>query len=712
MQITLNPQLSSTSVSLSLQGEDETGAFATAVAALEALQLAEPEWKAGSRGAFVPADARSEDQDSDLSKEVTALTGVTQFQQSLSNASVQAPAQVFENMVNSKMGADASEGSFALPAARSEGETSGLSARAFGKQDVVREQETTVGGGAKALQPRAELSILDVGQAGSVLEKGGGPVQAKPHSSEELQAATVWIVPKTSLSGGALAGTWGIPDGRGGGSGVDIAALSPPDFAKVQSHSDLPSSAAPLSRFQLTEIGAQPARPTVVPTPGPEIALSPQAQNQGGYAASASADRRNLYSSQAVTRASLLHVPSFSASAPPHVDADMPNPHATFPDTTASSPIGLAPPVASQALNDAQFGLSGQRTERQPLPGDGGRHAVNAHLPSLAYQSAIKNADLSEMTQTGLQTAKPESVALPAAAAAADLAHHRDPTVVSRAWDDARQPALRADFFFDASPAVSESVALHSASLMKRPISVSGVQTADTALLNSKTLTSHSDSAMSHAEPRAAPLEGRKHASLPHQPVQTTQVATGGIGQEDGLGDPIHMAADDKNVGQSMLHSLRDSATQVPLPPALMTLPFPAAPGSPFAHPVSQLILKAAHPDGLRTVELSLSPEELGKLRFDIVAHGDRLAVMVFAERPEALDLLRRHGDQLLQELRLAGFTQSSLNFGDWSQRSGRSTTSSQGALQALPDPAPVEASLSAAPSLRSTAAGRLDLRL
>ena len=199
MQITLNPQISSTSVSLSLQGEDETGAFATAVAALEALQLAEPEWKAGSRGAFVPADARSEDQDSDLSKEVTALTGVTQFQQSLSNASVQAPAQVFENMVNSKMGADASEGSFALPAARSEGETSGLPARGFGKQDVVREQETTVGGGATALQPYAELSVLKLGQAGSLLEKGGGTVQAKPHSSEELQAATVWIGPKTSF---------------------------------------------------------------------------------------------------------------------------------------------------------------------------------------------------------------------------------------------------------------------------------------------------------------------------------------------------------------------------------------------------------------------------------------------------------------------------------------------------------------------------------
>ncbi|PJF09889.1 flagellar hook-length control protein FliK [Pseudorhodobacter sp. MZDSW-24AT] len=711
MQITLNPQISSTSVSLSLQGEDETGAFATAVAALEALQLAEPEWKAGSRGAFVPADARSEDQDTDLSKEVTALAGVTQFQQSLSDASVQAPAQAFENIVNSIMGADASEGSFALPAARSGGETSGLSARAFGKQDVVREQKSTVGGGATALQPYAELSVLKLGQAGSVFEMGGGPVQAKPHSSEELQAATVWIAPKTSLSGGALAGKRGIPDGRGGGSGADIEALSSPDFAKVPSHSDLPSSAAPLSRFQLTEIGAQPARPTVVPTPGSQIALSPQAQNQGVYAASADADRQNLYSSQAVTRASLLQVPNSLLSAPPHVDADMPNPHATFPGTTASSPIGLAPRVASQALNDAQFGMSGQGTERQPLQGDGGRHAVNAHLPSLAYQSAIKNADLSEMTQTGLQTAKPESVALPAAVAA-DLAHQRDPTVVSRAWDDARQPALRADFFFDASPAVSESVALHSASLLKRPISVSGVQTADTALLNSKTLTSHSDSAMSHAEPRAAPLEGRKHASLPHQPVQKMQVTTGGIGQEDGLGDPIHMAADAKDIGQSILHSLRDSATQVPLSPVLMTLPFHAAPGSPFAHPVSQLILKAAHPDCLRTVELSLSPEELGKLRFDIVAHGDRLSVMVFAERPEALDLLRRHGDQLLQELRLAGFTQSSLNFGDWSQRSGRSTASSQGALQALPDPTPVETSLSAASSLRSTAAGRLDLRL
>lgn len=79
-------------------------------------------------------------------------------------------------------------------------------------------------------------------------------------------------------------------------------------------------------------------------------------------------------------------------------------------------------------------------------------------------------------------------------------------------------------------------------------------------------------------------------------------------------------------------------------------------------------IALVAQGDALSTTELILAPEELGKLRLEIVTQDDRLTIRLFAERPDTLDLLRRQGDLLLAELRQAGFAQSSLSFGDWGQ--------------------------------------------
>lgn len=76
-------------------------------------------------------------------------------------------------------------------------------------------------------------------------------------------------------------------------------------------------------------------------------------------------------------------------------------------------------------------------------------------------------------------------------------------------------------------------------------------------------------------------------------------------------------------------------------------------------------------------VELVLSPQELGKIRFEIQQVGDGVRVVLTAERPETIEMLRRHSDQLLQEFRQSGFTGSSLSFGNWNQR-GQSETPSQ----------------------------------
>lgn len=62
-----------------------------------------------------------------------------------------------------------------------------------------------------------------------------------------------------------------------------------------------------------------------------------------------------------------------------------------------------------------------------------------------------------------------------------------------------------------------------------------------------------------------------------------------------------------------------------------------------------------------RSVEVTLAPEELGRVTMTIASGDGGLTLTLFAERPETLDLMRRHIDQLAQEFRDLGF--GTLNF-------------------------------------------------
>ena len=62
-------------------------------------------------------------------------------------------------------------------------------------------------------------------------------------------------------------------------------------------------------------------------------------------------------------------------------------------------------------------------------------------------------------------------------------------------------------------------------------------------------------------------------------------------------------------------------------------------------------------------VTISLTPVELGELQLSMRPEGDRIHVAITAERPETLELLRRHSEQLTQELRQAGFQAATFSF-------------------------------------------------
>ncbi|ETA52588.1 hypothetical protein P279_07815 [Rhodobacteraceae bacterium PD-2] len=63
-------------------------------------------------------------------------------------------------------------------------------------------------------------------------------------------------------------------------------------------------------------------------------------------------------------------------------------------------------------------------------------------------------------------------------------------------------------------------------------------------------------------------------------------------------------------------------------------------------------------------IELQLNPEELGRVRFQIHSVENGLVVQVAADRPETLDLMRRHLDQLARDFAEAGYEGASFSFG------------------------------------------------
>lgn len=71
------------------------------------------------------------------------------------------------------------------------------------------------------------------------------------------------------------------------------------------------------------------------------------------------------------------------------------------------------------------------------------------------------------------------------------------------------------------------------------------------------------------------------------------------------------------------------------------------------------------------TVELQLSPEELGRVRLTLHMAEGAVTLNVAADRPETLDLIRKNVDLLARDLREQGFGSLNLSFGQDAPRGG-----------------------------------------
>ncbi len=164
--------------------------------------------------------------------------------------------------------------------------------------------------------------------------------------------------------------------------------------------------------------------------------------------------------------------------------------------------------------------------------------------------------------------------------------------------------------------------------------------------------TGRASDAIADSKSIPAPDNDQNSVAPAHPPVEPTANA------DEHLTQQIAIAADKDLNALASTHRPSDPAPN----PTRSALVAPANLHSQLLHQAPAAIE--------RQVEVLLSPEELGRVKFQIRHHGDTVTVMLSAERPETMDMLRRHGSDLMREFREAGFSGASLDFGRWGQQS------------------------------------------
>ena len=92
---------------------------------------------------------------------------------------------------------------------------------------------------------------------------------------------------------------------------------------------------------------------------------------------------------------------------------------------------------------------------------------------------------------------------------------------------------------------------------------------------------------------------------------------------------------------------------------------------------IPRQLAEVVHANNGKSVDVALSPEELGRVKLSIIAADNGVVVSILAERPETLELLRRHIDQLNQELRELGYQNPSFSFSNENPDPSRDHSSS-----------------------------------
>lgn len=182
----------------------------------------------------------------------------------------------------------------------------------------------------------------------------------------------------------------------------------------------------------------------------------------------------------------------------------------------------------------------------------------------------------------------------------------------------------------------------------------------------------------------AAVLSGQASDVLPDDTVSAVPDAAG-IAAPSGMADP--------SANRAAAAYGREAA---PMPPAV-------------SHQIIEKIRNAASND---RIEVTLAPADLGKLRLSFHATDGGVSVVINAERPETLDLVRRNADSLARDLRDIGYGQVTFSFGRQDSPDDRRPLPSAPADFTLPGETDAVPEAPPPVSHRSAANGSLDLRI
>lgn len=110
-------------------------------------------------------------------------------------------------------------------------------------------------------------------------------------------------------------------------------------------------------------------------------------------------------------------------------------------------------------------------------------------------------------------------------------------------------------------------------------------------------------------------------------------------------------------------------------------------------------------------VEVILNPVELGRVTMHLGTEGDPGRLVLLVERPETLDLIRRHSEQLLRDLRDGGMAEARLDLLRQDGQ-GQSRGGAQRPGEDWPDPRAPQAHPTHEPAAHAVSLSRLDIRL
>ena len=163
------------------------------------------------------------------------------------------------------------------------------------------------------------------------------------------------------------------------------------------------------------------------------------------------------------------------------------------------------------------------------------------------------------------------------------------------------------------------------------------------------------------AQPREI---GPRQATIAQQQIQVAAQPTTQINVTSAAPIMPKLQADQRSAARNTSSVSTDFA--LPLRTDLTTAPSVVV--STIARPelashVAQQIADAVQSLPNRPVEITLNPEELGRLKLQLITSEAGIAVHVSAERPETMDLLRRHIGILDQEFLKLGFEDVAFSF-------------------------------------------------